>query len=69
MEVSSVDLASIELDKTSQGYRELMSVTKDIAGATARAEAEARIKDIADKQRIEMENYEESLRIQREEGQ
>lgn len=69
VEVSGVDLASIELDKTSQGYRELMSVTKDIAGATAKAEAAARIKDIEDKQRIEMENYEESLRIQREEGQ
>jgi len=69
VEVSGVDLASIELDKTSPGYRELMSVTKDIAGATAKAEATARIKDIEDKQRIEMENYEESLRIQREEGQ
>ncbi len=69
VEISGVDLASIELDKTSAGYRELMSVTKDIAGATAKAEATARIKDIEDKQRIEMENYEESLRIQREEGQ
>lgn len=67
--VSGVDVSSIELDKSSAGYRELMSVTKDIAGATAKAEAEARIKDIADKQRIEMENYEETLRIQREEGQ
>ena len=46
-----------------------MSVTKDIAGATVKAEAEARIKDIAAKQRIEAEHYEESLRIQREEGQ
>lgn len=69
VEVSGVDLASIELDKSSTGYRELMSVTKDIAGATAKAEAAARIKDIEEKQRIEMENYEESLRIQREEGQ
>lgn len=46
-----------------------MSVTKELAGATAKAEAEARIKDIAAKQRIEAENYEETLRIQREEGQ
>lgn len=45
-----------------------MSVTKDIAAATAQAEAQAKIKDIHDKQRIEAENYEESLRIQREEG-
>ena len=46
-----------------------MSVTKDIAGATAKAEAAAKIKDIAEKQRIEAEHYEESLRVQREEGQ
>lgn len=69
VEVSGVDIGAIELDKSSDGYRSLMSVTKDIATATAKAEAEARIKDIAAKQRIEAENYEETLRIQREEGQ
>lgn len=69
VEVSGVDLAAIELDKTSEEYLQLMSVTKDIATATTKAEAEARIKDIADKQRIEVEDYEGKLRIQREEGQ
>lgn len=67
--VSGVDIGAIEIDKGSDGYRQLTSVTKDIAGATAKAEAAAKIKDIADKQRIEAENYEETLRIQREEGQ
>ena len=69
VQVSGVDIGAIELDKSSEGYRQLMSVTKDIAGATTKAEAEAKIKDIAAKQRIEAENYEEILRIQREEGQ
>lgn len=69
VEVSGVDIATIELDKSSDRYRELMSVTKDIATATIKAEAEAKIKDIADKQRVEVENYEETLRISREEGQ
>ena len=69
VDISGVDIGTIELDKTSEGYRSLMSVTKEIAAATAKAEAEARIKDIAAKQRIEEENYEETLRIQREEGQ
>jgi len=69
VEVSGVDVAAIEIDKSSEGYRQLMAVTKDIAGATAQAEAAARIKDIEEKQRIEMQNYEETLRIQREEGQ
>ena len=67
--VSGLDIGAIEIDKSSEGYRQLMSVTKDLAGATAKAEAQAKIKDIADKQRIEAENYEETLRIQREEGQ
>ena len=66
--VSGVDIGAIELDKSSEGYRQLMSVTKDIAGATAKAEAEAKIKDIADKQRIEAEHYQESRRVQREEA-
>ena len=67
--VSGVDIGAIEIDKSSEGYRQLMSVTKDIASATAQAEAQAKVKDIHDKQRIESENYEETLRIQREEGQ
>lgn len=69
VEVSGVDISAIELDKTSEGYKELMSVTKDIATATTKAEAEAKIKDIADKQKIEVEDYEEKLRIKREEEQ
>lgn len=67
--VSGVDISTIEIDKSSEGYRQLMSVTKDIAGATAQAQAQARIRDIAEKQRIEAADYEERLRIAREEGQ
>ena len=69
VEVSGVDIGAIELDKSSEGYRQLMSVTKDVTSATIKAETEAKVKDIAKKQRIEAEHYEESLRIQREEGQ
>lgn len=67
--VSGVDIGAIEIDKSSEGYRQLMEVTKDITSATVKAETEAKVKDIAAKQRIEAEHYEESLRIQREEGQ
>lgn len=69
VEVSGVDISAIEIDKSSEGYRQLMSVTKDITVATAKAEATAKIRNIEQKQRIEMENYGETLRIQREEGQ
>ncbi len=67
--VSGIDIGTIEIDKSSDGYRQLMSVTKELAGATAKAEAEAKIRDIHAKQRIEAEHYEGTLRIQREEGQ
>ena len=67
--VSGVDISAIEIDKSSEGYRQLMSVTRELSGATAQAEAEAKIRDITEKQRIETENYAETLRIQREESQ
>ncbi len=67
--VSGIDIGAIEIDKSSDGYRQLMSVTRDLAGATATAKAEAEINDIHAKQRIEAEHYEGTLRIQREEGQ
>lgn len=67
--VSGVDISAIEIDKTSDGYRKLMAVTQDIATATIEARANVDIKQMQDKQRIDAENYEETLRIQREEAQ
>ena len=52
--VSGVDIGAIEIDKTSDGYRQLMAVTKDVASAKIQAETE---------------DYIERLRIQRQEGQ
>ncbi len=52
--VSGVDIGAIEIDKTSEGYRQLMDVTKDIAATRVEAETQ---------------DYVERLRIQREEGQ
>ncbi|MBR6624534.1 MAG: SPFH domain-containing protein [Ruminococcus sp.] len=67
--VSGVDIGTIELDKTSSGYSKLMAVTQKMTTATIEAQTAANIKDIHDKQRIEAENYAETLRIQREEAQ
>ena len=67
--VHGVDISAIEIDKSSDSYHQLMGVTADLTSATVKAEAEARIRDIAAKQRIEAENYAESLRMQREEQQ
>ncbi len=67
--VTGVDIGAIEIDKTSEGYRQLMSVTKDVTQQTVQAQKEANIKNIYDKQRIEARDYEETLRVRREEGQ
>lgn len=67
--VSGMDIGTIEIDKTSSGYASLMAVTQKMTAATVEAQTAANIKDIHDKQRIEAENYEETLRIQREVGQ
>ena len=67
--VSGVDIGAIEIDKGSDGYARLMAVTRNVTTATVQAQTAADIKNIHDKQRIEAEHYEESLRIQREESQ
>ena len=51
------------------GGQPIMRVNGGRASATGKAEAEAKIRDIHAKQRIEAEHYEGTLRIQREEGQ
>jgi hypothetical protein len=69
IETSGVDIGVIDIDRQSDGYRQLMSVTKDVVSATVKAETAAKVRDIDMKQKIEAENYAEILRIQREEGQ
>lgn len=69
VDVSGIDIGTIEIDKSSEGYRQLMSVTKDVTTVTIKAETAAKVKDITDRQRIDVEHYGESLRIQREESQ
>lgn len=52
--VSGVDIGAIEIDKASEGFRQLISVTRDVAATKVEAETQ---------------DYVERLRIQREEGQ
>ena len=52
--VSGIDIGALEIDKSSEGYRQLMAVTKEIAATRIQAETT---------------DYVERLRIQREEGQ
>lgn len=69
IELSSLDIAAIDVDEESDGYARLMAVTRDVTEATVQAQTEANIKNIRDMQRIQMENLQEHLRIEREEGQ
>ena len=56
--VTGVDISSIEIDKSSSDYHDLVAITKEVTATTIKAQTG-----------INIENYGESLRIQREEGQ
>lgn len=67
--VSAVDIEAIEINKDSDGYKQLKAVTQDITTQTTQAQAAVNIQNLQDTQRINAQNMEESLRIQREEMQ
>ena len=63
------DLASIEVDKESDGYAELRKVTAEQTTKTTVAQTDINIKNMSDMQGINALNMEETLRIQREEAE
>ena len=63
------DLATIEVDKESDGYAELRKVTAEQTTKTTVAQADVNIKNLEDMQGINALNMEETLRVQREEAQ
>ena len=63
------DLATIDVDKESQGYAELRKVTADQTTKTTIAQTDVNIKNMSDMQEINALNMEGTLRIQREEAQ
>jgi membrane protease subunit (stomatin/prohibitin family) len=60
------DLATIEIDKDSEGYAELRKVTAVQQTKTIEAQTDINIKNLEETQSINAENVSESLRIQRE---
>lgn len=50
--VSSVDIAVIDVDKTSDGYQQLKAVTQDLTTATMQARTEVDIREMKDSQRL-----------------
>ena len=64
-----VDVSTIDVDKESDGYRELHRVTAVQQEKTITAQTNVNIQNMEDMQRINAQNMEETLRIQREEAQ
>ncbi len=67
IQLIDIDITAIEIDKYSQGYKQLKAITQDVTTATILAETEAKVQEIHDKQRIKSEEYEENLKIERNE--
>lgn len=63
------DLSAIEVDKESDGFKDLNRVTKNQQTKTIEAQTEVSIKNLQDTQKINAENMQETLQIQREEAQ
>ena len=67
--VKRLDISAIDVDKESDGYRELRRVTAAQQEKTITAQTDVNVKNLQDMQRINASNMEETLRIQREETQ
>jgi len=63
------DLSAIEVDKESDGYRELRKITANQQSKTIESQTEVNLKNMEDMQKINAANLEETLLIQREEAQ
>ncbi len=64
-----IDINSIEIDKDSEAYESVRTLTGGITAKTMQAQADLNIKNLQDLQEINSRNMEETLRIQREEAQ
>lgn len=69
VELRRLDISRIEVDKESEGYLELRSVTADQQKRTINAQTDVNVKNLHDMQSINAKNLEDTLKIQREEAQ
>lgn len=64
-----LDISAIDIDKDSDGYRQLHHITAGQQAATIEAQTQVNIQNLADTQRINAKNMEATLAIQRQEAQ
>lgn len=69
VQLRSLDVSDLEIDKTSPYYLELRELTAGITAETMKAQRDVNIKNMQDTQEVNIHNMEETLRIQREEAQ
>lgn len=67
--MKAIDIAAVEPDKESDGYRELRKITATQTTRTVEAQTDVSIKNLQDIQEINAKNLEETMRVQREEMQ
>lgn len=67
--IRSIDITEIVVDKTSRGYRELKAVTTDLDKDALQRRQEMSLGGQEEMQRIQLEHQRETMRIQREELQ
>ncbi len=66
--LKDINVAGLEIDKDSDGYKELKSVTKDLTAETRKAQAKAGIKDIAANQKLGVFGKAASIFVDAREG-
>ena len=66
IQVSNVDITTIEVDKTSAGYKYLQAVTGAIVGEKIQVQSEIELNEMRERSKIDMEDYKERLDDKRE---
>ena len=67
--VRSIDITDIVVDKTSRGYRDLKAVTSDLERDSLQRRQEMSLGGQEEMQRMQLEHQRETMRVQREELQ
>ena len=67
--LQSLDLTAIEVDKDNEEYRQLRAVTADLEIVTRQKQSEINIRNLDETQSINSENLSETLSIQREQAE
>ena len=69
VKMKHIDINAVEIDKESEAYMEVKSLTGGITARTMQAQADQNIQNMQDMQSLNKENLAETMRIQREEAQ